>query len=187
MQNQPSGTTEVEAWQVLAAIDRMVLMKAGASFSSLPEHLKSSRPDTAAEEDNTYTAKNNLTLPSSDEARHHLVQVYEDTTFNFAKPLHLGLFFDAAMSLQKDKIPSLSMLAWSVWAKLDSDAKKRVRDDIGKEGGPDKLAIAKEIFPAMKSRFEDKLAANTINVTAAVKVPEVVQYIIANKDSFLKK
>ncbi|KAG2026207.1 hypothetical protein GB937_001713 [Aspergillus fischeri] len=161
----------------------MVLMKAGASVSSLPEHLKAGLPATA-DEDSTYTAKNNLTLPNGDEARHHLVQVYEDTTFNFAKPLHLGLFFDAAMKLQKDKIPSLKLLAYSVWAKLDKDAKKRIHDDIDKEDGPDKLAIAKEIFPAVKSRFSDNLAASTVNIIAAVKVPEIVDYIIANKDSF---
>jgi hypothetical protein len=161
----------------------MVLMKAGASFSSLPEHLKAGLPAAAAD-DYTYTDKNNLTLPSNDESRHHFVQVYEDITFNFAKPLHLGLFFDAAMKLQKDQIPSAMLLAFSIWNKLDEETKKRILDDIDKEGGPDQLAIAKELFPALKSRLSEKLAANTVNVIAAVKMPDIVKFIIEKKDSF---
>ncbi|KAA8646033.1 uncharacterized protein ATNIH1004_007455 [Aspergillus tanneri] len=165
MQNLPSKSTEVEATQVLAEFGNNTFPKHfhRASFSSLPEHLKNIRPATAAEVANT---SNFWTLPSSDE------------------PLHLGLFFEASMSLQKNEIPTTSLLSQSVRQKLDSDARKRIHDDIDKDGGPDELAIAKEIFPAVKSRFKGKLAENTINITAAVKVLDIVAYIIANKNKF---
>ncbi|THC91534.1 hypothetical protein EYZ11_008997 [Aspergillus tanneri] len=93
-------------------------------------------------------------------------------------------FWTLPSSDEKNEIPTTSLLSQSVRQKLDSDARKRIHDDIDKDGGPDELAIAKEIFPAVKSRFKGKLAENTINITAAVKVLDIVAYIIANKNKF---